>query len=89
MKLKQYREQLGYTQKEPAYRSGINYRSLQDYEQGHKRLASANGATLLRLSMALGCSVEQLFDDPNDSVAGAPLHKENKCIEKCIYRAII
>lgn len=34
MKLKQYREQLGYTQKKLAYRSGINYRSLQDYEQG-------------------------------------------------------
>lgn len=77
MKLKQYREQLGYTQKELADRSGINYRSLQDYEQGHKRLASANGETLLRLSMALGCSVEQLFDDPDDPVAGAPLHKEN------------
>lgn len=77
MKLKQYRERLGYTQKELAYRSGINYRSLQDYEQGHKRLVSANGETLLRLSMALGCSVEQLFDDPDDIVAGAPLHKEN------------
>lgn len=77
MNLKQYREQLGYTQKELAYRSGINYRSLQDYEQGHKRLASANGETLLRLSMALGCSVEQLFDNPDDTVAGAPLHKEN------------
>ena len=77
MTMKQLREQCGYTQKELAYRSGINYRSLQDYEQGHKRLASANGETLLRLSMALGCSIEDLFDDSDDIVTGAPLRPKN------------
>jgi transcriptional regulator with XRE-family HTH domain len=73
--LKQYREKLGLTQKELSARSGINYRSLQDYEQGHKRLASATGDTLLKLSLALGCSVEQLLSAP--APLGAPLHKEN------------
>ena len=57
MSIKQYREKLGYTQRELASQSGINYRSLQDYEQGHKRLASATGETLMRLSMALGLSL--------------------------------
>lgn len=77
MSIKQYREKLGYTQRELASRSGINYRSLQDYEQGHKRLASATGETLIRLSMALGCSIEELLSDSSDSTPGAPLHENN------------
>ena len=51
--------------------SGVNFRSLQDYEQGHKKLASANGDILLRLSTVLGCSVEELLI--SDMFHGAPL----------------
>lgn len=51
--------------------TGINFRSLQDYEQGHKKLTSANGDILLRLSTVLGCSAEELL--LTDSFNGAPL----------------
>lgn len=49
------------TQKELAQMSGVNFRSLQDYEQGHKKLSSASGDILLRLSTVLGCSAEELI----------------------------
>ena len=39
----------------------VNSRSLQDYEQGHKKLTSADGDVLLRLSTVLGCSITELL----------------------------
>lgn len=62
MTLKQLRETRGLTQRELAELSGLNLRSLQDYEQGHKNIASAKGETLYRLSLALGCSIEELLN---------------------------
>ncbi len=61
MNLKEMREKSGLKQTELAAISGINLRSLQDYEQGHKSLNSAKGETLLRLSVALGYSVEEIL----------------------------
>jgi len=61
MKLKQMREQAGLTQSELSLLSGVNLRSLQDYEQGHKSLNSAKGDTLLRLSHILGYSIEDIL----------------------------
>lgn len=58
--LKNIRESKGLSRKEVSERSGINFRSLQDYEQGHKNIASAKGETLYRLSLTLGCSMEEL-----------------------------
>ena len=52
--LKDIRESKGLTRKELSELSGINFRSLQDYEQGHKNITSAKGETLYRLSVALG-----------------------------------
>lgn len=75
MGLREIRKNRNITQRELAQRSGINFRSLQDYEQGHKNLASANGDTLLRLSTTLGCSMEDLLLD--DSV-GAPILPTNR-----------
>lgn len=63
MKLKLMRENAGLSQSELAKISGVNLRSLQDYEQGHKSLLSAKGETLLRLSKALGYSVEDILRD--------------------------
>ena len=56
--------------------SGVNFRSLQDYEQGHKKLTSASGDILLRLSTVLGCTAEDLLvaDDFN----GATLLSGNR-----------
>ena len=51
------------TQKELDQISGVNFCSLQDYEQGHKRLSSASGDILLRLSTGLGCTPEDLLLD--------------------------
>lgn len=58
--LKDMRESKGLSRKEVSERSGINFRSLQDYEQGHKSIASAKGETLYRLSLTLGCTMEEL-----------------------------
>lgn len=63
MKLKHLREERGLTRRELAEQSGVNYRSLQDYEQGHKNIFHAKGEVLYRLSMVLGCSVEDLLYD--------------------------
>lgn len=53
----------GLSQKELAERSGINFRSLQDYEQGHKDIASAKAETLYKLSKVLECDMEVLLSD--------------------------
>ena len=63
MTLKDMRILKGLSQAELAALSGVNLRSLQDYEQGHKSIASAKGETLLRLSKALGFSIENLLED--------------------------
>ncbi len=75
MGLREIRKQRNLTQKELAQRSGVNFRSLQDYEQGHKKLTSANGDILLRLTTVLRCTAEELLlDDMN----GASLSKANR-----------
>lgn len=61
--VKKIRQLKGLSRKELAERSGINFRSLQDYEQGHKDIASAKSETLYRLSRALGCGMEDLLQD--------------------------
>lgn len=68
--LQQIREMRGLTRRELAEKSGVNYRSLQDYEQGHKEIASAKGDTLYRLSLALGCTIENILELqlPNNSL---------------------
>lgn len=75
MGLREIRTKQHMTQRELAQRSGVNFRSLQDYEQGHKKIASASGDILLRLSTVLGCSVEELLlgDQPTE----APLMSQN------------
>lgn len=63
MGLSELRKRNNLTQKELARMSGVNFRSLQDYEQGHKKLTSASGDILLRLSTVLGCTTEELLMD--------------------------
>ncbi len=75
MGLREIRKSRNLTQKELAQRSGVNFRSLQDYEQGHKKLTSASGDILLRLSTVLGCTTEDLL---LDDVAGASLMPSNQ-----------
>lgn len=75
MELKEMRKKKGYSQATLAQLSGINLRSLQDYEQGHKSLASAKGETLYRLSQVLGYSMEDIV---SDFCADSSLWKNNE-----------
>ena len=59
--LQQLREAKGLSRKELSEQSGVNFRSLQDYEQGHKDISSAKGDTLYRLSLTLGCNIEDIL----------------------------
>ena len=75
MGLREIRKNRNLTQRELAQRSGVNFRSLQDYEQGHKKLTSASGDILLRLSTVLGCTAEDLL---LDDLCGASLLPSNQ-----------
>ncbi len=72
MGLREIKKSRNLTQKALAQRSGVNLRSLQDYEQGHKKLSSASGDNLLRLSTVLGCTMEDLLLDDIDGTALLP-----------------
>lgn len=80
MSLRELRKQRNLTQRELAQMSGVNFRSLQDYEQGHKKLISASGDILLRLSTVLGCTVEELL--VSDEFNGASLSQSNQMAVK-------
>lgn len=75
MGLQEIRKSRKMTQKALAQKSGVNFRSLQDYEQGHKKLSSASGDILLRLSTVLGCTTEELL---LDEIPAAPLLPANQ-----------
>ncbi len=84
MGLREIRQSRNMTQSELAGMCGINYRSLQDYEQGHKKLLSANGDILLRLSTVLGCTIPELL--LSDTMEGAALRSENTVDADTIQR---
>ena len=61
-KLKETRERAGLTQKELSERSGVNIRTIQDYEQGRKLINKAQGLSLYRLANALNVTIEELLE---------------------------
>ena len=61
-KLKENRERAGLTQKELSERSGVNIRTIQDYEQGRKLINKAQGLSLYRLANALNVTIEELLE---------------------------
>ena len=63
MNLKTLRELKGISRKDLAELTGVSFRSIQDYEQGHKELCSAKAETLLKMAKALDCSMEDLISD--------------------------
>ena len=67
--IKSKREELGYSQSQLSEISGVNFRTLQDYEQGRKPIASVKGEVLHRISTSLGCTIEDLLDEPVDTQA--------------------
>lgn len=64
--LQQMRESKNLTQREFSEQSGVNLRTLQDYEQGHKKIASAKAETLFKMSTVLGCTMEELLISDSD-----------------------
>ena len=50
------------SQKALAERSGVSVRMIEQYEQGRKDINRASSATVLQLSRALGCRMEDLIE---------------------------
>lgn len=61
-RLKENRERAELTQKELSERSGVNLRTIQDYEQGRKSINKAQGLSLHRLANALNITIEELLE---------------------------
>lgn len=61
-KLQQQRKRYGCSQRELAKKSGVNIRTLQQYELGTKDISKASAGAVLALANALGCGVEDIVE---------------------------
>lgn len=59
--IKEFRQMKGLSQRDLSNLTGISIRTLQSYEQGARDLNKANIETLLALSKALDCKIEDLL----------------------------
>lgn len=64
-KLKALRLAAGLSQSRLAEETGLNFRTLQHYEQGSKDLNAARLSTLLKLCNALNCGLRDLITEPD------------------------
>lgn len=60
-RLQEYRKRLGMTQSQLSKASGVNLRSLQQYEAGTKSIKKAAAETVMSLAKVLGCKPENLM----------------------------
>lgn len=67
-RLQTQRKISGYSQRALAEKVDVNLRTLQQYEIRAKDINKAAGATLLSLSRALGCRVEDLLEYDNSEI---------------------
>lgn len=65
-RLKRIRETKGISQAKLAEESGVQLRSIQMYEQRKNDIDKAQAKTLYRLALTLGCSIEDLLENPID-----------------------
>ncbi|MDO4344549.1 MAG: helix-turn-helix transcriptional regulator [Eubacteriales bacterium] len=63
-RLKHIRENRGLSQSELAKQSGVNLRNIQMYEQRVNNIDKAQANILYKLSRVLGCSMEDLLENP-------------------------
>lgn len=63
-KLKRIRMSRGLSQAELAIESGVHLRSIQMYEQKANDIDKAQAKTLYKISRVLGCTIEDLLEDP-------------------------
>ena len=61
-KIQKLRKNIGYSQRELSEKSGVNLRTLQQYELKAKDINKAASGTLLALSKVLGCNIEDLLE---------------------------
>ncbi|MBS6396000.1 MAG: helix-turn-helix transcriptional regulator [Clostridiales bacterium] len=61
-KLQRQRKRCGYTQRELSEKSGINLRTLQQYELGTKNINKASVASVKALAAVLGCQMEAILE---------------------------
>ena len=61
-RLQRRRKDCGITQRELSEKSGVNLRTIQQYERRSKDINRAAGATLRALSIALSCQIEDLLE---------------------------
>ena len=62
-KLQELRKNIGYSQRELSEKSGVNLRTMQQYELKAKDINKAATTTLLALSKTLGCKIEDLLEN--------------------------
>ena len=62
MALQQARLRAGLSQSGLAKASGINLRTLQQYEQGSRSIDGASLETLCKLAAALGCTIFDILE---------------------------
>lgn len=60
--LKNRRENAGFSQSQLAAKSGVNVRTLQEYEQGKKSVDRARIETLCDIAIALNCNVADVIE---------------------------
>lgn len=70
-KLQAQRKRCGYSQRELAEKSGVNIRTLQQYELGTKDIGKASAQAVIALSHVLGCQAEDLLELKTDSYPAA------------------
>ena len=66
-KLQRQRKKCGYSQKELAEKSGVNLRTLQQYEIKSKDINKASVQTVMALANVLGCRLEDLLEYSTES----------------------
>ena len=86
MMLQQIRISKKLSRRELAKLTNISYRTIQDYEQGHKALSCAKGITLYKLSIVLDCSVEDLIEDDIVSNSEKANPNNNSTLSKTIIQ---
>ncbi|MCQ2754721.1 MAG: helix-turn-helix domain-containing protein [bacterium] len=60
--LKFFREKLGLSQSQLALKSGVSVRMIQNYEQKTKNINNAAAITVWKISVVLGCKMEDLIE---------------------------
>lgn len=66
-RLQSCRKKAGLTQPELSEKSGVNLRTLQQYELGTKNINKASVQNVIALARALGCKLQDILEYPTDT----------------------